>query len=86
MQRRRQHFAREAEILTKILKDGHRSSAFRAHDAKSIARVLISATNALLPFSLSTAELGQRKDVETLAKRTADLLISGLEQGGAKRS
>jgi hypothetical protein len=42
--------------------------------------VLIAATNSLLPFSLSTAELGKRREVEATAAGIADLVVAGLRK------
>jgi hypothetical protein len=42
------------------------------------------ATNSLLPYSLSTRELGERGDVEEKVSHIADLLLTGVltrEQG-----
>ena len=78
LRNRREHFAEEATVLVKVLRDGKRRGEFHQHHAASMARVLISATNGLLPFSLSTTELGKREDVEELVTKTADLLVSAL--------
>ena len=39
---------------------------------------MLQATNGLLPYSLSTAELGERKEVEQRAADVADLILRGL--------
>jgi TetR/AcrR family transcriptional regulator, fatty acid metabolism regulator protein len=78
VERRQRHFAREAKALTAMLQEGQRLGEFRAHNAAATARVLIAATNSLLPFSLSTAELGKRREVEATAAGIADLVVAGL--------
>ena len=78
LERRERYFAQEAELLAAVLKEGQRTRAFRRHDAEETARALVVATNSLLPFSLSTRELGKRKDVEQRVQRIADLLVQGL--------
>lgn len=78
LERRERYFEREAEIITLVLKEGQRARAFRRQDASVIARALVAATNSLLPFNLSTRELGKRKDVEQAAQQIADLLLNGL--------
>jgi AcrR family transcriptional regulator len=78
LDRRERYFAMEAELLAIVLKEGQRSRAFRRHDPAETARALVVATNSLLPFSLSTRELGKRKDVEQAVQRIADLLVHGL--------
>jgi hypothetical protein len=42
----------------------------------------VTATNALLPYSLSLRELGERQVIETRAACVIDLLIAGLRAGG----
>ncbi len=78
LERRERYFAQEAELIASVLKDGQRTRAFRRNDVAETARALVVATNSLLPFSLSTRELGKRKDVEQAAQRIADLLVHGL--------
>lgn len=79
MVRHQGHFKEEAEIFAEVLTDGRRDGELRFRDAGATARALIVATNALLPYSLSPRELGQRKDVEAEITRVADLLINGLK-------
>jgi hypothetical protein len=38
------------------------------------------ATNSLLPFSLTTQELGERREIEEKTLRVADLLLKGLKK------
>jgi AcrR family transcriptional regulator len=78
LERRERYFEQEAEVIATVLKEGQRTRAFRRHDAAETARALVVATNALLPFNLSTRELGKRKDVEHSAERIAELLLNGL--------
>jgi hypothetical protein len=78
LERRERYFEREAEMFAVVLKEGQRARAFRRQDAAGTARALVAATNSLLPFNLSTRELGKRKDVEQAVQRIADLLLNGL--------
>ena len=78
LERREHYFAQEAAIIAGVLKEGQRTRAFRRGDPAETARALIVATNSLLPFSLSTRELGKRKDVAHSVERIADLLLDGL--------
>jgi TetR/AcrR family fatty acid metabolism transcriptional regulator len=80
IERRERHFAQEAKVLAAMLQEGQRLGEFRAHNARTTARVLIAATNSLLPFSLSTAELGKRREVEATAAGIADLVVAGLRK------
>ena len=78
LKRRERYFAEEAELFVGVLKDGQRSGDFHRRNANDAARALITATNSLLPFSLSTEELGKRHEVEAAVKRVAQLLLHGL--------
>ncbi len=76
--RRRRHFQDEAEIIAEVLNEGRRAGVFHFADATSTARALLTATNALLPYSLSARELGRREDVEAEAERVVTLLLEGV--------
>lgn len=77
--RRRRHFQEEAEIIASVLEGGRRAGALAFRDgAHPTARALLTATNALLPYSLSTRELGQREDVRAETGRVVALLLEGL--------
>jgi AcrR family transcriptional regulator len=78
LQRRQNHFEEEAKVLSAVLREGQRAGAFRRHEALATARTLVLASNSLLPFSLSTQELGKRREVEQAAGRIADLVLEGL--------
>ena len=79
LERRKRYFSEEARILSDVVTEGQESNVFRAGDPFDIALTLVSATNSLLPYSLSALELGDRKVVAQRAAKTADLLISGLK-------
>lgn len=77
--RRRRHFDEEAEIIAAVLREGRDAGVFAfSEGAAHTARALLTATNALLPYSLSTRELGQREDVERETSRVVTLLLGGL--------
>lgn len=78
MARRALYFEAEAEIFAELLIAGRESGEFDFQDEKSTARALLQATNGLLPYSLSTAELGAREEVEQRAADIADLVMRGL--------
>lgn len=80
MVRRARYFAAEATIFAAILAEGIADGTLDVPDATAAAHVLLLATNALLPASLSTRELGDRPDVEARAAGIADLLINGLRR------
>lgn len=78
LERRKRYFDEEARIFAAVIAEGQHSSVFAAGNARDLAQTLITATNALLPYSLSVFELGDRKEVAARTKKTADLLIKGL--------
>jgi AcrR family transcriptional regulator len=71
--RRNRHFAAEADVL---------ESHLRAHglhpDPAAAARALVTATNALLPYSLSVAELGHRERMLERLDELLDLLLDAV--------
>ena len=80
--RRQRHFQKEVAVFAEALEEGRTAGAFRFDDAKATAQALLWATNSLLPYSLSARELGRRKEIESAAMRTADLLLDGLVARG----
>lgn len=85
LQRREGHFAREARLLERLLVEGRRRGELSFRGAQATAQALVTATNALLPYSLSVRELGERRAIESRARRVIDLLISGLRARGPSR-
>jgi AcrR family transcriptional regulator len=78
LSRRQEYFEKEASLFADLLRQGKRSGVFFCADPRTTARALITATNALLPYSLSVRELGSREEIETRANEIADLLLKGL--------
>ena len=78
MARRAMYFEAEAEIFAELLLAGRETGEFNFRDEKATARALLQATNGLLPYSLSTTELGAREEVEQRAGDIADLVMHGL--------
>jgi AcrR family transcriptional regulator len=76
--RRRRHFDEESEVLAEVLREGRGTGDFNFSDARAAARTLLTATNALLPYSLSARELGGRAELEAEATRVVDMLLTGL--------
>jgi len=76
--RREQWHRAEADIFAEVLVEGAALGALQACDAQAAASAMLTATNALMPFSLSTQELGARNDVERRATHIADLLLHGV--------
>lgn len=69
LERREQHFAREIEILGKVV-------------PRRTARALVLATNNFLPYALSPAELGDRRRLQRDATSVIDLLVTAFSKGG----
>lgn len=78
MARRALYFEAEARIFAELLIAGRKSGEFDFEDENATARALLQATNGLLPYSLSTKELGERKEVEQRASDVCDLVMNGL--------
>lgn len=78
LDRRKRYFEEEAGIFAGILEEGAAAGAFDVKNPMQTAASLLDATNALLPYSLSAYELGERGDIEKKVKRVADLMLNGL--------
>lgn len=76
--RRARYFEEEAQIFAEVLAEGRTSGEFQLENEMAAARALLEATNGLLPYSLSTNELGEREEVERRTSAIADLLLHGL--------
>ncbi len=78
LQRRADHFRREKRVLKSVLDEGLASGEFAMDDSGEVAQALLTVTNSLLPYSLSTSELGRRADIRRQVERVADLALRGL--------
>ena len=76
--RRAVYFDEEAQIFADVLNQGRDSQDFHFDDALTTAYAMLHATNSLLPYSLSTTELGEREEVKEKATVIADLILRGL--------
>jgi AcrR family transcriptional regulator len=76
--RRARYFEDEARVFLEVLDEGARAGVFNVNDALSTAFALLHATNSLLPYSLSTIELGERDEIKEKTEHIADLMLSGL--------
>lgn len=76
--RRAVYFDEEAQIFAEVLNQGRDSHEFQFADALTTAYAMLQATNSLLPYSLSTTELGERDEVMEKATVVADLILRGL--------
>ncbi|MBK8464455.1 MAG: TetR/AcrR family transcriptional regulator [Chloracidobacterium sp.] len=80
LERRKRYFEEEAQILASVIKEGQDLSIFAKGDSFDLALTLVSATNSLLPYSLSAIELGDRDELASRIEKTAKLLIKGLSR------
>lgn len=84
LERRRRYFDEEAQIFAEVLNEGRASGVFDFDDVIATACSLLDATNSLLPYSLSTSELGRREQIEEKAARIAGLVLTGLLSPNAR--
>lgn len=83
LKQRERHFEEEAEIFVHVLNQAKRTAEFTFKDSLSTAHTLLLATNSLLPYSLTTKQLGKREEIKERASRIAGLLLVGLLQRSA---
>lgn len=76
--RRQRYFDEEAQLFAGVIEKGQELRTFEPGNSNEMAHLLLLATNALLPYSLSTQELGERKEIERKVSRLADLLLAGV--------
>ena len=84
LERRKRYFTEEERIFTQVIAEGIKTGDFQDVDPHDIARSMLTATNSLLPFSLSTRELGLRDEIADRSRKLAQLLIAGLSSIGRK--
>ena len=72
--RRTRHFEAEAAIVSGVLA----GAGIPRIDPDAAAEAMITATNALLPYSLSARELGRRPEIERRATTVAELVVRGV--------
>ena len=76
--RRAQYFESEAQIFAEVLTAGRKAGEFSFDDELATAHALLQATNGLLPYSLSTTELGAREEVEQRTADVANVMLRGV--------
>ncbi len=72
--RRARHFAIEAAIVAGVIA----GAGIPRIDPNAAGEAMITATNALLPYSLSALELGRRAEIEGRATAVAKLVVRGI--------
>ena len=78
LENRKRYFEEEARIIADLIKKGQESGVITDGDPIDLARSLVTATNALLPYSLSALELGDRAELVDRTQKVAGILIRGL--------
>lgn len=83
LERRAAHFAEEARLVALVIAEGQADGSFRDDPpADTAARAMVTATNALLPYSLSVRELGRRAALSARLEELVALLLAGLAHPG----
>ena len=78
LDRRKRYFEEEARIFAAVITEGQTSGLFASGDPFDLGQTLVTATNSLLPYSLSAVELGDRAEIAERTRKTAEILIRGL--------
>ena len=78
MERRQKNFETETGMIRDLIEQGNIAGEFAVEYPKRAAEMLLRATNAFLPYSLSVAELGDTEAIRKDVTSMADLLIRGL--------
>ena len=81
LEHRREYFRAESRVLELVIEEGRRDGAFEVSAPSATADAMVSATNALLPYSLSVEELGQRSEIVRRADAIVHLLLRGIVAG-----
>ncbi len=70
----------EAVIFGKVIKEGQDKMEIQSGDPLETAHLFLLATNSLLPFNLTTTELGERSDIENKTLKIANILLKGIKK------
>ncbi|MGH7681487.1 MAG: TetR/AcrR family transcriptional regulator, partial [Candidatus Eiseniibacteriota bacterium] len=86
LEHRNEYFRAEADALATVLAEGRDQGSFEVADPGAAAAAMVTATNALLPYSLSVEELGRRNEILRRAHDVIHLLLRGVVAGQAART
>jgi AcrR family transcriptional regulator len=78
LERRTRYFRAEARAIQAVIEEGRAQGGFAVQDPAGVAMAFVTATNALLPYSLSVRELGRRHEIRRRAEEVAHLLVHGI--------
>lgn len=79
LERRKKYFNEEARIFADVIANGQSNGDFNDGDPLDTSLTLLAATNAMLPYSLSAYELGDRDELAERTRKIATLLVNGLK-------
>lgn len=77
LERRRQIFEQEENLVKKLLLEGEKSGEFTI-GASQFSESMLLATNAFIPYSLSPDELGERDEITTKLNNMVTLLMDAV--------
>jgi AcrR family transcriptional regulator len=80
LERREKYFGEEAAILSRVVADGQKAGDFAEGDPLDLARTMVTATNSLLPYSLSAFELGNKKILQKATRKVGEMLVRGIRK------
>jgi hypothetical protein len=88
LEHRLEYFHAEAHAIEAVIVEGVADGSFEVERSGAAAVAFVTATNALLPYSLSVEELGQRSEILRRADEIVHLLLRGIVAGprAAQRS
>lgn len=78
LHRRSQYIEEEARIISMAMEEGIRDGSIECKDAYHTSQLLLMATSSLLPYNLSSKELGGREDILSKTIQIVDLMFLGL--------
>jgi AcrR family transcriptional regulator len=78
LERRKRYFEEESRIIERVVAAGQQAGEIKPGDPLEFARTLLLATNSLLPFSLTTKDLGERPEIAKKVSDLADVLLHGI--------
>jgi AcrR family transcriptional regulator len=80
LERREKYFGEEAAILSTVVAEGQKAGDFAEGDPLDLARTMVTATNSLLPYSLSAFELGNKKILQKATRKVGEMLVRGIRK------
>lgn len=82
LERREDYFKHEADVFARVIEEAQRAALVVAGNSYELAATVLTATNGLLPYSLSERELADRPGVEKRIESLSHLVLKGLRPAG----